>query len=62
MEVAHRYLEHERVNDGGSSSARMPTEAHPTSRLAETPISAMRPSRRWGTWISMWATRPHPKL
>jgi hypothetical protein len=28
-----------RLNDGGSSFARMPTEAHPTSKLAGTPIS-----------------------
>jgi hypothetical protein len=38
VEVAYRHLEHERLNDGGSSFARMPTEAHPTSKLAGTPI------------------------
>ena len=35
MEVAHRYLEHERLNDGGSSFARMPTEAHPGTPISD---------------------------
>lgn len=43
MEVAHRYWEHQRLNDGDSSSARMPAEAHPTSRLLETRSARMRP-------------------
>jgi len=48
VEVAHRYLEYERLNDGGSSFARRPTEAHPTSKLAGTPFSDDRTVAKMG--------------
>jgi hypothetical protein len=51
VEVAHRHLEHERLNDGGSSFDRVPTETHPSSKLAGTPIGDDETSRRWGTRI-----------
>jgi hypothetical protein len=47
VEVAHRHLEHERLNDGSSSFVRMPTGAHPSSKLAGIPISDDETARRW---------------
>ena len=43
MEVAHRHLEHERLNDGSSSFVRMPTEATPPANWRGPRLATMKP-------------------